>query len=150
VGAWEESFWSKKYDESDVIHGLLDAGKPIDLLHELLEGHFVQNIIGGLGEAFVDEANRGLAGGKIGGGDALFFLDGEAAFEAANEIADGDVARMAGESIAPAAADLAFEEAPPPEGQEYCFEEFVGEIFLLGEISGLDESCWPEAGQLNN
>jgi hypothetical protein len=134
---------------SNVIHGLLDAGKPIDLLHELLKSHFVQNIVGGLGEAFVDEAHCGLAGGKVGGGDALFFLDGEAAFEAADEIADGDFAGMAGESIAAAAADLAFEEPPPPEGEENGFEEFVGEVFLLGEIAGLDESRWPEAGQLN-
>ena len=131
---------------SDVIHGLLNAGKPIDLFHELFEGHFIQDIVGGLGEAFVDEANGGFAGGKIGGGDAFFFLDGEAAFEAADEITHGDFAGMAGEAIAPAAADLAFEEAPPPEGEENGFEEFVGEVFLLGEIAGLDESSGPEAG----
>lgn len=47
---------------SDVIHGLLNAGETIDMLHELLERHFIQHVIGGLGEQFVDQSDGRLAG----------------------------------------------------------------------------------------
>jgi hypothetical protein len=125
---------------------LLEVRVLAHLLHELFEGHFIEDLIGRLGETLIDEADGGLAGGEIAGHDALFFLDGETAFEPADEITDADFAWGAREAIPPAAAYLAFEKSTAAEGEEDGFEKFTGKIFGLGEIAGLDESSGPEPG----
>ena len=68
----------------------------------------------------------------------------------ADEIADGDFAWGSGQAIPPAAADFAFEESAAAEGEEDGLEEFIGQIFRLGEIAGLDEPGGPESSQLNH
>jgi hypothetical protein len=129
---------------------LLEVGVFAHLLHELFEGHFIENLIGRFGKAFIDETDGSFAGGEIAGNDALFFLDAESAFEAADEITYADFARGSGEAIPPAAAHFAFEESAATQGEEDCFEELIGEVFRLGEIARLDESSGPEAGELDN
>jgi hypothetical protein len=78
------------------------------------------------------------------------FLEGESAFESADEVADLDVSGAAGEAVAAAGADFGFEESASAEGEEDGFEELVGEGFGLGQVFGLDEVARPEAGELDD
>jgi hypothetical protein len=78
------------------------------------------------------------------------FLDCEAALEAADEVADADVLRCAGEAVTAAGADFGFEEPAAAEGEEDRFEELIGEVFLLGQVAGLDEVARPEPGELDD
>ncbi len=133
---------------SNVIHGMLHATGAVDLFDELFEGEGVEDVVGGGGEAVVDETDGEFAGGEFLGGGRFF--DGEAALEAADEIADADFARGSGQAVAPTAADFAVEETAAAEGEEDGLEELIGQVFLLGQVAGLDVILRPEAAELND
>ena len=76
--------------------------------------------------------------------------DGESAFEAANQVADTDIARGARKAIASPRADFAFQESAAAKGQQDRFEELVGEVFLFSKIPRLDVFARPEPGQLDD
>src|SRR5436305_15347262 len=78
----------------NVVHGVLHACSAIDVIHQLFERDVVQDVVGGGGELFVDEPDRHLAGGHFLG--RLVVLQGKPALEAADDVADADVARRAG------------------------------------------------------
>jgi hypothetical protein len=41
------------------------------VVHELFEAHVVEDVVGGVGEFLIDEADGDLAGGVVGGGDGF-------------------------------------------------------------------------------
>ena len=118
------------------------------MFEKLFEGHRVEDVVGGFGELVVDEAYRDFAGRKLAGGRGL--ADGEAAFQAPDEIADADFARGSRKPIPSAAANFAFEEPAAAEGEQDRFQKFVGKILLPGQIARLDEFPWPKPGKLDD
>src|SRR5947209_18062663 len=93
---------------SNVVHFLLEVPRLVGLVDELLEAQLVQHVVGGRGELFVEQADGELAGRGVGGHGAGF-LEGQSPFEAAEQVADADLARGAGEAVTTTAADLALE-----------------------------------------
>ena len=132
----------------DVIHGLLAGAGAGDVFHQFLEGHIIEHIVGGIGQFLVDQADGDFSGRRFHG--SRRFLYRQTAFEAANDIADANLAGSAGEAIPPAAADFGFEKSAAAQGEEDGFKEFVGEVFVLGEVFGLDEITGPKLGELDD
>src|SRR5688572_24062745 len=91
----------------NVVH-LLHAAAAVDVLQELLEGHVVESGVRRLGELLVEQVDGDLAGGAVL--RRLPVLDGQPAFEPADELPDANVARGPGEAVAALAADLALQE----------------------------------------
>ena len=119
------------------------------MLDEFLEGHGVEDLVGGLGEAVVDEPGGDFAMGVFGGAVAGGIANGEAAIEAADKLADADVAGGAGEAVAAAGADFAFQETASAEGEQDGFKKLVGQVFLLCKILALDVAIGAEPGELD-
>jgi hypothetical protein len=109
----------------NVVHLLLRLGDAIDLLDQLLQRHRVQHFIGGDSKPLADEADGDLAGRAFAAGGVI--AGGEAAFEAAKQVADCDVLGGTGKTVSPPAAYLAFQESAATEGEENGFEEFIGQ-----------------------
>ncbi len=61
----------------------------------------IQYVVGRLGEPIVEKPHGDLTRREVGCGNRGVFLDGEPALESADEIADADLARRAGEPISP-------------------------------------------------
>jgi hypothetical protein len=80
----------------------------------------------------------------------VFAADGEAAFEAADEVTDADVARPAGEPVPPAAADLALEESATAKREQDRLEKLIRQILVLGEVAGLHIPLWPQTRELHD
>src|SRR3954470_13365844 len=92
--------------------------------------------------------DRDLAGGAILAESRV--LEGQAAFEPADDVADADLARGAGEAVTPFAADLAVEEPAAPQRQQNRLEELVRQPFFLGQVLGVDEIARPVPGELHD
>jgi hypothetical protein len=116
---------------------LLKVSQARDVLEELLEREVVEDRIGSLREALVDQVDGDFAGRAVGSRGGFFGV--QSTFETSDEVAYDDLLGRSGEAISPAAADFAFEEPASAEGEEDGFEKFVGEVLLVGEVFGLDE-----------
>ena len=132
----------------DVVHLLVLGGGFVGLVDELFEGELVEDLVGGFGEFLVEEADGDFAGGHFGGDASL--AEGEASFELADEVSDDDLARGAGEAVAAFAADFAFEESAAAEGEEDGLEELGGEVFVFGQVAGLDVVARAHPRQLHD